>query len=100
MRHTKNSEKADRRRAGTPPQSVALFRFHSCSPEYALSALRSKSSVCRHSIFLRNGETNMYPTYSNRVMVAFALLVVTAFAAAAINYHLTNTYKFGAAPGE
>ena len=31
--------------------------------------------------------------------IAVALLAVTALAAATINYHLANTYKFGAAPG-
>jgi DNA-binding beta-propeller fold protein YncE len=41
----------------------------------------------------------MYPTCLNRIMFSFALLAVTAFAAATINYHLTNTYNFGAAPG-
>ena len=32
-------------------------------------------------------------------LIAAALLAVSAFAATAINYHLVNTYKFGAAPG-
>ena len=31
--------------------------------------------------------------------IAAALLAVTALAAATINYHRANTYKFGAAPG-
>lgn len=31
--------------------------------------------------------------------IAVALVAVTALAAATINYHLANTYKFGAAPG-
>ena len=31
--------------------------------------------------------------------IAAALLAASAFAATAINYHLVNTYKFGAAPG-
>ena len=32
-------------------------------------------------------------------MIATALLALSAFAATAVNYHLANTYKFGAAPG-
>lgn len=38
-------------------------------------------------------------TFCNRRMVAAVLLVASAFAATAINYHLANAYKFGAAPG-
>jgi len=41
----------------------------------------------------------MYPTYWNRIMTTAALLAGTTFDAATINYHLANTYKFGAAPG-
>ena len=41
----------------------------------------------------------MEPTFRSRIVIATALLVVGAFAATTINYHLTNTYKFGAAPG-
>jgi DNA-binding beta-propeller fold protein YncE len=35
----------------------------------------------------------------NRIMMTAALLAVSAFGATTINYHLANTYKFGAAPG-
>jgi len=35
----------------------------------------------------------------SRFVIAPALLAASAFAATAINYHLVNTYKFGAAPG-
>jgi DNA-binding beta-propeller fold protein YncE len=41
----------------------------------------------------------MKSIFSNRIMIAAVMLVVTAFAATMINYHLMNTYKFGAAPG-
>jgi DNA-binding beta-propeller fold protein YncE len=34
-----------------------------------------------------------------RIAIAAALLGVSVFAATTINYHLVNTYKFGAAPG-
>jgi len=35
----------------------------------------------------------------NRIMMTAALLAVSAFGATTINYHLANSYKFGAAPG-
>jgi len=40
------------------------------------------------------------PRSRNRIMMTAALLAVSAFGATRINYHLANTYKFGAAPGE
>jgi DNA-binding beta-propeller fold protein YncE len=40
----------------------------------------------------------MQPKFWNRIVIAVALLPATAFAAGA--YHLANTYKFGAAPGD
>jgi DNA-binding beta-propeller fold protein YncE len=36
----------------------------------------------------------------NRIVIGAVMLVATAFAAITISYHLTNTYKFGAAPGD
>jgi hypothetical protein len=42
---------------------------------------------------------SMKPILKSRILIAVALLVVSAFAAATLNYHLANTYKFGAAPG-
>ena len=36
---------------------------------------------------------------SNRILIAAALLALSAFAATTINYHVENTYKFSAAPG-
>src|SRR5580692_13042339 len=39
------------------------------------------------------------PRSRNRIMMTAALLAVSAFGATTINYHLANTYKFGAAPG-
>ncbi|MGH9497711.1 MAG: YncE family protein [Terriglobales bacterium] len=39
----------------------------------------------------------MNPIFWNRILIAAALLAGSAFAAT--NYHLENTYKFGAAPG-
>jgi hypothetical protein len=41
----------------------------------------------------------MNPRPRNLVIIVSALLAVSAFAAITINYHLANTYKFGAAPG-
>src|ERR1700757_4159919 len=46
----------------------------------------------------------MKSIFSNRfrigvTMLGTVMLGVTAFAATTINYHLANTYKFGAAPG-
>ena len=41
----------------------------------------------------------MNPIPSNRILIAAAMLAVSAFAAVTINYHLANTYKFSAAPG-
>ena len=38
--------------------------------------------------------------FSNRIVIATVTLGATAFAAATITYRLTNTYKFGAAPGD
>ena len=35
----------------------------------------------------------------NRILMLAALLAVIALAAATMNYHLANTYKFGAAAG-
>jgi hypothetical protein len=46
-----------------------------------------------HSYYL-HGEL-MKSIFSNRIMIAAVMLVVTAFAATMINYHLMNTYKFG-----
>src|ERR1039458_5463105 len=42
----------------------------------------------------------MKSIFSNRIVIGAVMLGATAFAAAMINYHLTNTYKFGAAPGD
>lgn len=36
---------------------------------------------------------------SNRILIAAAVLALSAFAATTINYHVENTYKFSAAPG-
>ena len=41
----------------------------------------------------------MEPTFRSRIVIATALLVVSAFAATTVSYHLANTYKFGAASG-
>ena len=41
----------------------------------------------------------MKPKFSSLVLTTAALLAVGAFAATAINYHLANTYEFGAASG-
>ena len=41
----------------------------------------------------------MHPTSWSRIMTAATLLAVTCLAASAVNYHLANTYSFGAAPG-
>jgi DNA-binding beta-propeller fold protein YncE len=41
----------------------------------------------------------MNPISSNRILIAAAMLAVSAFAATTMNYHLVNTYRFGAAPG-
>ena len=41
----------------------------------------------------------MNPRSWNRMMMMAALAAVSAFAANTINYHLANTYKFGAATG-
>jgi len=41
----------------------------------------------------------MKPTIWNRIFITVALLLMSAFAATTINYHLANTYKFGAASG-
>jgi hypothetical protein len=41
----------------------------------------------------------MKPTIWNRSFITVALLLMSAFAATTINYHLANTYKFGAASG-
>jgi DNA-binding beta-propeller fold protein YncE len=40
----------------------------------------------------------MKSIFCNRLMLGALTLGVTAFAATTINYHLANTYKFGAAP--
>src|ERR1035438_8277286 len=37
---------------------------------------------------------------NNRIIIAAVLLAATAFAVTTINYHLANTYKFAAAPGD
>ena len=42
----------------------------------------------------------MKSTLCNRIMLGVLMLGVTAPAATAINYHLVNTYKFEAAPGD
>ena len=43
----------------------------------------------------------MKSIFCNRIMLgALVMLGVTAFAATTVNYHLANTYKFGAAPGD
>jgi DNA-binding beta-propeller fold protein YncE len=42
----------------------------------------------------------MKSIFCNRIMLGALMLGVTAFAATAVNYHLANTYKFGAAPGD
>ena len=41
----------------------------------------------------------MKSIFCNRILIAAILVGVMAFAATTINYHLANTYKFGAAPG-
>jgi hypothetical protein len=41
----------------------------------------------------------MRSIFRNRITIGVMMLGVTAFAATTINYHLANTYKFGAAPG-
>jgi len=41
----------------------------------------------------------MKSIFCNRAMIGAMMLGVTVFAATTINYHLANTYKFGAAPG-
>jgi DNA-binding beta-propeller fold protein YncE len=42
----------------------------------------------------------MKSTFCNRILIVALLVGVTAFAATTITYHLANTYKFGAAPGD
>ena len=42
----------------------------------------------------------MKSIFCNRILIVALLVGVTAFAATPINYHLANTYKFGAAPGD
>ena len=42
----------------------------------------------------------MKSIFYNRIVIGAVMLGVTAFAATTINYHLANTYKFGAAPGD
>jgi len=42
----------------------------------------------------------MKSIFCNRIMLGALMLGVTAFAATTVNYHLANTYKFGAAPGD
>jgi DNA-binding beta-propeller fold protein YncE len=42
----------------------------------------------------------MKSTFASRMMIAVMSLGVTALAATMISYHLANTYKFGAAPGD
>lgn len=42
----------------------------------------------------------MKRTVCTRLMLAATFLAVSAFGATMINYHLANTYKFAAAPGE
>lgn len=41
----------------------------------------------------------MQSTLKSRIVIATAMLVVSAFAVSMVNYHLANTYKFGAASG-
>jgi hypothetical protein len=41
----------------------------------------------------------MKSIFCTRIMIGVMMLGVTAFAATTINYHLAETYKFGAAPG-
>src|SRR5581483_11865358 len=41
----------------------------------------------------------MQSKFRSPIVIATALLGLSAFAATAVNYHLANTYKFGAAPG-
>ena len=36
----------------------------------------------------------------NRIVIGAVMLVAPAFAAITLSYHLTNTYKFSAAPGD
>jgi DNA-binding beta-propeller fold protein YncE len=42
----------------------------------------------------------MKSIFCNRILIVALLVGVTAFAATTITYHLANTYKFGAAPGD
>jgi DNA-binding beta-propeller fold protein YncE len=42
----------------------------------------------------------MKSIFCNRILMVALLVGVTAFAATTITYHLANTYKFGAAPGD
>jgi DNA-binding beta-propeller fold protein YncE len=42
----------------------------------------------------------MKSIFCNRIIIGAMMIGVTAFAATRINYHLANTYKFGAAPGD
>jgi DNA-binding beta-propeller fold protein YncE len=42
----------------------------------------------------------MKSIFCNRIIIGAMMFGVTAFAATRINYHLVNTYKFGAAPGD
>lgn len=42
----------------------------------------------------------MKSIFYNRIMLGALMFGVTAFAATTVNYHLANTYKFGAAPGD
>jgi hypothetical protein len=42
----------------------------------------------------------MRSIFCNRILIVALLVGVTAFAATTITYHLANTYKFGAAPGD
>ena len=39
-------------------------------------------------------------TFNHRIVIGAVLLATTAFAVTTINYHLANTYKFAAAPGD
>ena len=45
----------------------------------------------------RTMEADMKSKSCNRILTVAALLAVSAFAATTMNYHLANTYKFGAA---
>ena len=42
----------------------------------------------------------MKSIFCNRILIVALLVGVTAFAATTITYHLANTYKFSAAPGD